>query len=86
MERSDMIMAAPTNAKSLGMIESSNETSGAGRVSDTNVQVVGIDEPDIIKTDGTNLFFSSEIRRYPNAFEEGIYSKPPAVPYPTALT
>jgi len=33
---------------------------GSGRVSDTNVQVIGIDEPDIVKTDGMNIFFSRE--------------------------
>ena len=32
----------------------------AGRVSDTNVQVAGIDEPDIVKTDGKNIYFSRE--------------------------
>lgn len=31
---------------------------GAGRVSETNVQVKGIDEPDIVKTDGKNIFYS----------------------------
>ncbi|MFA5136387.1 MAG: beta-propeller domain-containing protein [Patescibacteria group bacterium] len=31
----------------------------AERVSQTNVQVLGIDEPDVIKTDGTNLFYST---------------------------
>lgn len=30
------------------------------RVSETNVQVAGIDEPDIVKTDGQNIFFSQE--------------------------
>lgn len=30
------------------------------RVSETNVQVKGIDEPDIVKTDGSSIFFSSE--------------------------
>ncbi|MCX6766015.1 MAG: beta-propeller domain-containing protein [Candidatus Moranbacteria bacterium] len=30
------------------------------RVSQTNVQVSGIDEPDIVKTDGKNIYFSSE--------------------------
>ncbi|MFB6076481.1 MAG: beta-propeller domain-containing protein, partial [Candidatus Aenigmatarchaeota archaeon] len=28
------------------------------RVSETNVQVLGIDEPDIVKTDGINIYFS----------------------------
>lgn len=31
-----------------------------GRISTTNVQVIGIDEPDIVKTDGKNIFFSQE--------------------------
>lgn len=35
---------------------SSAET--AQRVSETNVQVAGVDEPDIVKTDGENIFFS----------------------------
>lgn len=30
------------------------------RISETNVQVLGIDEPDIVKTDGKNIYFSSE--------------------------
>lgn len=30
------------------------------RVSETNIQVAGIDEPDIVKTDGKNIYFSSE--------------------------
>ena len=32
------------------------------RVSETNVQVRGIDEPDIVKTDGTSLYFSPQNR------------------------
>jgi len=31
-----------------------------GRVSTTNVQVLGIDEPDVVKTDGHQIFFSRE--------------------------
>ena len=31
---------------------------GSDRVSQTNVQVLGIDEPDIVKTDGKNLYIS----------------------------
>lgn len=33
---------------------------GAPRVSETNVQVAGIDEPDIVKTDGASIFLSSQ--------------------------
>ena len=32
----------------------------AARVSTTNVQVAGVDEPDIVKTDGQNIYFSPE--------------------------
>lgn len=38
----------------------------AGRVSETNVQVSGIDEPDIVKTDGKELYVSTESQYYYN--------------------
>jgi inhibitor of cysteine peptidase len=34
------------------------------RYSETNVQVEGVDEPDIVKTDGVNIYFSSESPYY----------------------
>lgn len=34
------------------------------RVSSTNVQVTGIDEPDIVKTDGQSIYFSSDMPIY----------------------
>ena len=40
-----------------------SETAGIpapDRVSTTNIQVVGVDEPDIVKTDGRNIFVSIE--------------------------
>lgn len=47
-----------------------NSTGGIGggsadRVSETNVQVSGIDEPDIVKTDGKEIYFSGQQRFYP---------------------
>lgn len=36
------------------------ESSGAGDYSDTNVQVEGIDEGDIVKTDGSNIFIANQ--------------------------
>jgi uncharacterized secreted protein with C-terminal beta-propeller domain len=51
-------------------------TSGGGgepdRVSATNVQVLGIDEPDIVKTDGKNLYYSQPLQRIyePVIFDE----------------
>jgi hypothetical protein len=58
-------MAAPTTSVSNGVgtatgtsIATSNDTTGdkAGVVTQTNVQVKGVDEGDIIKTDGKNLY------------------------------
>lgn len=40
------------------------ESTAATRVSTTNVQVAGIDEPDIVKTDGQHLFVSEQGRYY----------------------
>lgn len=56
-----------------GMVESIPSTQEIGdtevlspeRVSETNVQVLGIDEPDIVKTDGQDIYFSlSRYYRY----------------------
>ncbi len=47
--------------KNEGLAQPSAAT--ADRFSQTNVQVVGIDEPDILKTDGENIFFSQESPR-----------------------
>ena len=51
--------------------EDSSLTAGAAapvpsptRVSDTNVQVAGIDEPDVLKTDGKQIYFSPEMYYY----------------------
>ena len=48
-----MPSAAPMSAEGGG-----GET--AARVSETNVQVAGIDEPDLVKTDGREIYISSE--------------------------
>ncbi len=48
-------MMRDTNA-----ISNNLESGTLNRVSETNVQVAGIDEPDIIKTDGKNIFFSQD--------------------------
>ncbi|MEA3248726.1 MAG: beta-propeller domain-containing protein [Patescibacteria group bacterium] len=59
-----MDMAAPS-AIGLGMKEDS-EIGGAGveRFSETNVQVMGIDEPDILKTDGEEIYYSPQSGYY----------------------
>lgn len=43
-----------------GVGESADSKLVPGRVSETNVQVAGIDEPDIVKTNGNEIFYSTE--------------------------
>jgi uncharacterized secreted protein with C-terminal beta-propeller domain len=51
--------------RSMDMAEdSASSRSEPSRYSETNVQVSGIDEPDIVKTDGQTIFFSSEFRQW----------------------
>lgn len=62
----DVTMEAPT-----AMSKDTAESGGtAGRVSDTNVQVVGIDEPDIVKTNGKEIYFSGTQNYYWRGFAE----------------
>ena len=49
-------MPAPAPAED----KTTSYASDADRVSGTNVQVLGIDEPDIVKTDGQSIFFSGD--------------------------
>ena len=65
-------MALPS-APAMGMADSAQKSvstpASAGnpsidRSSQTNVQVAGIDEPDLVKTDGTNLYVSTEQNYY----------------------
>ncbi|MFA6198064.1 MAG: beta-propeller domain-containing protein [Patescibacteria group bacterium] len=53
-------------------------TSGASRYSQTNVQVAGIDEPDIVKTNGQEIFISTESPYY-GAVEPAILEEDQAV-------
>ncbi|MFA5995046.1 MAG: beta-propeller domain-containing protein [Patescibacteria group bacterium] len=54
---------ATTDDLALGSAEQVKQT--VERVSETNVQVTGVDEPDMVKTDGTNLFLSELYSTYP---------------------
>jgi len=66
VEEMAMDMAMPTAAQD-GMSEKELGMGGAGaeRVSETNVQVAGIDEPDILKTDGQEIYYSPQSHFYP---------------------
>lgn len=80
--KSNAVLSTPTAAPA--------PTAGPSRVSETNVQVLGIDEPDIIKTDGQQIYFSQEenfirplmgISERPMAANTKIGVMPPS-PYP----
>lgn len=56
------------------MVEMAPKATGMGepeRVSETTVQVKGIDEPDIVKTDGKEIYFSSKLPVYRPLVEPG---------------
>ncbi len=75
MGRMDMSVSAPAP-----MVEFEKEVAQAPeRVSTTTVQVLGIDEPDIVKTDGKEIYFSSQYPyRYWGPFiEEERFMPPP---------
>lgn len=60
-----MAMPVPIGAPTLDFAQEIGEesvwkTDESYRVSETNVQVTGIDEPDIVKTDGKEIYFSSQ--------------------------
>jgi len=60
-----MTATVPEMAAPAGMgIDGKGGGDMAERVSTTNVQVTGIDEPDIVKTDGQSIYFSSNIPIY----------------------
>ncbi|MCX6758764.1 MAG: beta-propeller domain-containing protein, partial [Candidatus Nealsonbacteria bacterium] len=44
------------------------------RVSETNVQVSGIDEPDIVKTDGNNIYYSPPMSYYWTSYDRVVGS------------
>ncbi|MBU2025175.1 beta-propeller domain-containing protein, partial [Patescibacteria group bacterium] len=56
------------------------DRAAAQRVSSTNVQVLNIDEPDIVKTDGENIYFSRERRILPLLEEQEETLKIKALP------
>ncbi len=56
----------PLLREGLGGAEDTAKSLAPERVSDTNVQIKGIDEPDIVKTDGHNIYFSSPYYYYPS--------------------
>lgn len=70
--------AAPVPGAAAGSAAQDNAASTPSRVSDTNVQVAGIDEPDIVKTDGNNIFISQQSPIY--TIMSGGVATPPIAP------
>jgi len=80
----DMMMTNTTVSGGMGAAESSDQAKSmpapvaigssatVGRVSETNVQVAGIDEPDIVKTDGKDIYYSGSNPIYWWGFGGGI--------------
>jgi uncharacterized secreted protein with C-terminal beta-propeller domain len=63
VKRTDTVSVPATGQGSLTHDTSSTAdgSTSSDRVSDTNVQVAGIDEPDVLKTDGKQIYFSPEV-------------------------
>jgi len=60
---------APREATAVSADAPSGGADGGGsaapsRIAETNVQVAGLDEPDIVKTDGRHFYYAPEHRRY----------------------
>ncbi len=58
MDESVMMIESGSMMKGESLDMGSAPQSAGGRVSDTNVQVLGIDEPDIVKTDGEDIYYA----------------------------
>ncbi len=67
----------------LAPLAMSRKESSPSRVSETNIQVAGVDEPDIVKTDGKNIYFSSEYQRY--YYEPSLICPPGAKCIPSSV-
>ncbi len=61
----DMAQPVAMGISEKGSAVMDSSAPSAGRVSETNVQVAGIDEPDIVKTDGKEIYFSRFGGYYP---------------------
>jgi len=59
-EESSAIPVPAPNDQGASIASGDGYKDEADRVSGTNVQVLGIDEPDIVKTDGSSIFFSHQ--------------------------
>ena len=82
----NMVSAPTMMAEDFGTnaLDSLKTSSGVStdRYSETNVQVAGIDEPDIVKTDGQNIYYSKQPNYY--MYERMMVPSNGILPYPQA--
>ncbi len=67
-QRAELMMESGVADMSAGLDGGSGGYSGVNRFSETNVQVQGIDEPDIVKTNGEDIFVST-----PSYYDEPVF-------------
>ncbi|HOX29569.1 MAG TPA: beta-propeller domain-containing protein [Candidatus Paceibacterota bacterium] len=67
-----MGIAVPAAERKTSVDDGFGAGEAAGRVSQTNVQVAGIDEPDIVKTDGKTIFYSQPMSYYWTRYDDVI--------------
>ncbi|MFH1387696.1 MAG: beta-propeller domain-containing protein [Patescibacteria group bacterium] len=72
-----MLSTTPT-----AMVEKTQSATTIERISETNVQVLKIDEPDIVKTNGKEIYFSPESIYWGRFQERPFVSKESMPPYP----
>lgn len=54
------LSAVADSAVPVGVLADGDNSASPSRVSETNIQVAGIDEPDIVKTDGEHLYIAGQ--------------------------
>ncbi|PIU29808.1 hypothetical protein COT07_04015 [Candidatus Woesearchaeota archaeon CG07_land_8_20_14_0_80_44_23] len=59
------------SASTAASMAPSPDSADVERYSETNVQVLGIDEPDIVKTDGNNIYYSPQNYYWGPVYREG---------------
>jgi len=73
--RISMVDEASGLSQTMGVPEAVSKAA-PDRISETNVQTAGIDEPDIVKTDGENIYFSPASYYWRGAILEGVIVPP----------
>ena len=60
IDESEEAVPPTANGETTSLDQKSSDSSGGGDYSSTNIQELGVDEPDIVKTDGSHLYVIAE--------------------------